>query len=160
MKLRDIKVSGFSNKDLDEVELRPFDSEWIEKLGAQGVNDYSLLGDMGPAYTGRFEGKVIFCAGIRLMWKGVGEVWSLGDRYLAKKFAIEMFEWQSELIKAEIDLKHFHRLQAHVLKKWKGACKYMERLNFEPEALLRKYGPDGSDYILYARIISWQQQPQ
>lgn len=160
MKNRGIILSPFFGDDLKDIELRPFDSEWIEKLGARGVNDYSLLGDMGPAYTGRFEGKVIFCAGIRLMWKGVGEVWSLGDKYLAKKFAKEMFTWQNEIIKAEINLRHFHRLQAHVLKKWRGACKYMERLNFEPEALLRKYGPDGSDYILYARIISWQQQPQ
>jgi hypothetical protein len=28
-------------------------------------------------------------------------------------------------------------------------------MGFETEGLMKNYGPDGSDYIRYARIIKW-----
>lgn len=151
MRLREIDVDEFVVSDLDEMDIRIFDTEWIKQTDL--IKGYAKLGNMGPACTGRYEGKVIFCAGIRVLWKGVGEVWSIGDKILAKKFAKEMFEWQKELINTVLHKKQFHRLQAHVMKKWKGACRYTERLGFYSEALLHKYGPVGEDYILYARVV-------
>ena len=151
MSLRELEIEPFIAQDLQEISPRPFDSDWIDKFGLDIMEDYGILEDIGPAYTGRYKDRIVFCAGIRILWSGVGEVWSIGDRIYAKRYAKEMFYYQDSLLAQEVINRPFHRLQAHVLKKWKGACKYMERLGFHREGLLEKYGPSGEDYILYAR---------
>lgn len=153
MRIRELEVSEFFEEDLQHIVPRRYDEDFVRKIIEGSLGNYCAFENMGPAYTARHSGKIIFCGGIRLMWEGVGEVWSIGDKVLARRYAKEVYLWQDELLKQEVKNRRFHRLQAHVVKKWKSACNFMERLGFAPEAVLYKYGPDGSDYVLYARIF-------
>jgi hypothetical protein len=55
---------------------------------------------------------------------------------------------QSEL---EDIAKRYRRVQATVHVDYVKSIKWLKRLNFEIEGLLKKYGPDGSDYYMMAR---------
>jgi len=45
------------------------------------------------------------------------------------------------------------RIQASVCASDVRANRYAQWLGFEKEGIMRKYGPDGTDYIRYARVI-------
>lgn len=95
------------------------------------------------------DNKIIGCGGFILMWPGVYEAWLYVDTYdnfikykicLIKKF------------RCEIENLVYHRLQATVDARTHNHAKFMNLLGFQPEATLQKYGYDGSDYIMYARL--------
>jgi RimJ/RimL family protein N-acetyltransferase len=44
------------------------------------------------------------------------------------------------------------RIQASVHANDKQAIRYVEWLGFENEGLMKKFGPDGSDYYRFARV--------
>jgi RimJ/RimL family protein N-acetyltransferase len=44
------------------------------------------------------------------------------------------------------------RIQASVHTRDKQAIRYVEWLGFENEGLMKKFGPDGSDYYRFARV--------
>jgi RimJ/RimL family protein N-acetyltransferase len=44
------------------------------------------------------------------------------------------------------------RIQASVHTNDQQAIRYVEWLGFENEGLMKKYGPDGSDYYRFARV--------
>jgi RimJ/RimL family protein N-acetyltransferase len=46
----------------------------------------------------------------------------------------------------------FRRIEATALCAQQPACRFLERLGFRFEAIMRAYGPDGRDHALYARV--------
>ncbi len=150
--MKDLDVSPFEPEDLEGVIPRPIDREWGGKLSQITRDNGFETEKIGPAYTARLDNRVVFCAGIYILWEGVGEIWSIVDER-ATGLAYEIFIWQSQLLSTEIKKRGFNRLQAHVAKKWVSACKYMKRLGFVQEAVMRKYGVSGDDYILYGRVF-------
>jgi len=47
------------------------------------------------------------------------------------------------------------RIQTNVKADFKLGHRFAEWLGFEKEGLMKYYGPDGSNYIRYARIVIW-----
>ena len=45
------------------------------------------------------------------------------------------------------------RIQAAVRADWPEAQRFAEFLGLENEGLMRKYGPDGSDYFRFAKVL-------
>lgn len=50
---------------------------------------------------------------------------------------------------------NFVRVQATTHRQFERGRRFLEWLGFEREGVLRNYGPDGSDHIIYARIKNW-----
>ena len=150
--MKDLDVTPFDPQDLSEINPRPIDLEWGDRfedcINSGRFDEHGL----GPAYTARLGGRVVFCGGIFILWEGVGEIWSIVDER-AGHLAKEIYVWQKQLLETEVNTRNFNRLQAHVAKKWVSACKFVEHLGFMKEAVLRKYGIDGDDYILYGRVF-------
>lgn len=150
--MKDLAISPFEPEDLESISVRTFDLGWSDLVSTYTRDNGYVVENLGPAYTARLGGRVVFCAGIYMLWEGVGELWSIADESAAR-LAYEVYVWQRQLLKTEINTGDFHRLQAHVALKWVSACRYVERLGFEKEAVVRKYGADCSDYILYGRVF-------
>jgi len=106
---------------------------------------------MGPAYSGWIDGKLIGCAGIMIMWPGVGEAWIIfsEDVLQYKKDAYVVI---LDYLRAIISKLHLRRIQAHCHSALPHGQKYLEQLGFECEGKLKKYGIDGADHYLYAMI--------
>ena len=150
--MRNLEVSPFEPEDLENISVRTFDLGWSDLMSTYTRDNGYVIENLGPAYTARLGDRVVFCAGIYMLWEGVGEIWSIVDRR-AVRLAKEILVWQRQLLESEVHTRSFHRLQAHVAKKWVSACKYMKRLGFVQEAVMRKYGVSGDDYILYGRVF-------
>ena len=107
----------------------------------------------GQAFTAiDEEGRLVCSAGIFDIWKGVGEAWLVGSKILNDR-GIFLTRIISRRFKVIIKTQKYKRIQCVVHNKWKSSQKFVELLGFENEGLMRKYGPDGFDYLRYAIVI-------
>ena len=103
-----------------------------------------------PGYTGFVGDEVIGCAGVVILWPGVGEAWSvLTDRVLEHRF------WLQRTVKAVIrDIMsglQLHRLQATVRADSERNVRWIESLGFVREACLSAYDSYRFDYYMYVK---------
>lgn len=143
--IKKLYMIGFKSWHLKSLKLRPEDGELdLDRLGKK----YEIV---GPAYTCIDRKKILFCAGIIILWRGVGESWSLCDVEV-KNYPREVLFYQKECLFKEIEANKLHRIQAHCLTTWRSGYRFLERLGFEREGLVRKYDSEGRDYYLYSLI--------
>lgn len=102
-------------------------------------------------------------------WHGVWDAIAFGtDDW--KSVAIEMVRWARKNIAQVIEEMDGHRLQAASHVESVESHKFLTVLGAEPEAVLRGYGKDGSDYIQFAwvkktkedwsHVLRWRGQQQ
>lgn len=107
-----------------------------------------------PSYTLIMNGKIIGCAGVVMTGKASGEAWALlsNDFYRAVKTSYRAIRDGLDSI---IRNKKLVRVQSIVLcGNAQEVCgRFLEHLGFSMEGLLRKFGPNGEDVILYAKIM-------
>ncbi|MCF7811451.1 GNAT family N-acetyltransferase [bacterium] len=105
----------------------------------------------GTSYSGFYEGKLLGCAGVRIMWKGVGEAWAMFAPEIIM-YGKEAYVYVGEYLKKIMDDNNLHRVQGHVDSEFILAIKYIENLGFKIEGKMRKFGPTGNDHYLYALV--------
>ena len=106
----------------------------------------------GQCITGWVDGRIVGCGGIDLKWPGVGEVW-LFLSYETDRFTKRAYKTIKDGIKKLIDDNDLHRCQAWCRIDFDQAHTLFRHLGFEPEGIAKKYMPDGTDAILYAKVI-------
>jgi RimJ/RimL family protein N-acetyltransferase len=133
LQLRDRDAEAFANIDKD-ADLESKSNQW------------------GTAFTGFAEDGIIGCAGILPVWSGVGHAWVvMGKDYKSHRIWIHknVKSFMNKVI-CGLDLR---RVQANVVCDFDAGKEWLERMGFENEGRMKKYGPDGKDHYLYARII-------
>ena len=111
-------------------------------IGTNGVMDgYTLLdGD-----------EVLACAGVSTMWNGVAEGWIVLSKY-AIKHRVSVARYTEQLFDGIMKDNSLWRIQASVHTTDEKAIRFAQWLGFEYEGVMKKFGPDGSDYFRYARV--------
>ena len=130
--------------DFDKTNLELFDGyqEHIEAYAATGMA-YSAIGD----------GIVYAMFGLWNLWPGVAEAWLMPSKNIDRKTvamhraSMRFFEYAAN----EIGIK---RLQITVHTQNERAVRWADRCYFNREGLMQHYGPDGSDYWMYARMFT------
>lgn len=94
------------------------------------------------------DGEVVALAGILPQWRGVGLAWSwLGRGWRGHAREI------TERVALGLDESEFVRIEAAVRVDYARGHRWLQRLGFVMETpLARKWGPDGADYSIYARV--------
>lgn len=134
LNIREEQKDTFNNKDLDLL-LRTH--AYLEMLTPM---NYAVFG----------PGGLLLLASILVVCPGVAEITFLVDENLVSADKKTRFK----LIRAfrqAIEILPFRRIQAKVKDSFTIGRNFVEKLGFESEGLLRKYGPD-SDYILYSKL--------
>jgi RimJ/RimL family protein N-acetyltransferase len=88
--------------------------------------------------------------GVLPLWDRVGGAWMISTDVLpkhGKEISLIIADIFDRLFKTDYD-----RIQATVLVGFDVGSKWVERFGFEFEGCMRKWGPDGRDYNLYARV--------
>ena len=143
--IRKLYMIDFKSWHLKKLKLRPED-------GHPNINTIGkIYEEAGSSYTCIDRKKILFCAGIIILWPGVGEAWSFCD-VIVRKYPREVFYYQQEFLIHEIENNNLHRVQAHCLTTWITAYKFLERLGFKREGLVRKYDSERRDYYIYSLI--------
>lgn len=101
-------------------------------------------------YTAFFKGKPFCCFGVQEIWPGVGEGWLITDEMVVDltvtltRSTVRYFD----LVAIE---KKLHRIQLTVNTKDLLAVRWAHALKFAQEGVMRKYGPDQTDYLMMSR---------
>ena len=104
------------------------------------------------AFTGMVNKKPIFAAGMKMIWGQVAEGWVIASNDM----------WKYPLGVAKAIKKDFARVakennitrvQSAIRKDFKEGLRFAEWLGLEKEGLMRKWGFDGSDQYMYARLF-------
>lgn len=127
----------------------------ISKDNTEGVNGFSVQASADfhsryPATTALHNGNPVASFGVTPLWDGVSEVWAVFSRRWAADNGSFIAKSSRKWI--EDRMVDNHRVQCFVIDSNAAAKKFAEFLGFEVEGRMRKYGPTGEDFIMYARV--------
>lgn len=145
-----IQLEVLTQDHLRRIQLRADHAAYVRALGKWDAGVAPALVRSGGVALVAPEG-VVACAGVSLFWEGVGQLWmrvsDLSEQYphaLAKRAKTFVGMAESSL--------NLRRLQAVVLAENEVARRFICWLGFQAEGLLRNYGPEGADYIMFAKV--------
>ena len=95
--------------------------------------------------------EVLAMAGVTPFWEGVGQLW-MRTGVRASEFPVAIMKATREFLNIVDRTLTPRRLQAHVKADVVVNRRFISHLGFHPEALMRAFGPEGADYVLYARV--------
>ena len=116
--------------------------------------DFATYMDFLQSYGARTfleNGHIIGCAGVALLWEGVGEGWFMGSERMQKN-RYSVIRYVRKMLFKHQENGPLRRIHANVRADWPEALRFAEFLGFTKEGLLRKFGPDGKDYYVLGRV--------
>ena len=135
-----------TQEDLAYVRQNPFEG---------AVKDYPYMEIPGDnCYLGIHNSAILGVFGVQVRWEGVGQFWLM----MAKDFKEHISGTRALLIISRkvdelIRKNNLWRAEAMVRTDFMVAIEMMGFLGFEREGLMKKYFPDKTDAILYAKVI-------
>ena len=110
------------------------------------------LGKCGPAFTIVVDEKIVACVGIHVYpWATAGEIWNIFcpdfPKYIYKTYRIMASLLNSSLISLRLK-----RLQATIRVGEIKHINWVKHFGFHYEGQLEAYGPDGTNYEMWALI--------
>lgn len=142
--------------DLVQLALQPSQHRALGVLKpAWSYEDGEELAEGGPAWTAiGADGRILACFGAKLLWPAVGEytghavLWALlAEGIGAAHLALTRF------IAARIAESPIARLEAIVRADVKGEAGWPRLLGLGRPRVLRRWGPEGADHLLYERVL-------
>lgn len=141
------------------TEFRP---EHINAFDFGGVGDQfrgafltpeniAVMGEKGAVWCAVEDSQVLCMSGICILWRGVGEAWALMVPEALRHFKA-IHRKAQEVVDTFFDTGVLVRLHTSVLKGFTPGYRWVEHLGFHWEGEMERYGPDGRDYIRFARI--------
>ena len=134
--------------------------EKLEKYHVQAIaTDFEFLQSHRDAfckeevngYVAMYQDIIAAIGGISLLWDGVAEAWFvLGVK--GQEFPYRMAKIVKKMIMTMIEENNLFRLQASICSNDEKAVRFIKWLKFEEEGIMKKFGPDGADYIRYAWV--------
>ena len=138
-----LELREFIREDMDNIDLG---YEMLQEHKDAFKAPYAIHG-----YTLLEDGEIVAMGGVHMLWNKVGEAWiMLGKSAKSKprtvaKYADLMFD-------VIVHKNKLNRIQASIAVNDAKAIRFGKWLGFEMEGLMRRYGPDGSDYYRVARV--------
>ena len=136
----------FEMKHMEHIDHR----HWEEKL--MPYTDSTVITEMftkmGPSWTLIIAGKVVACAGVAILWKGVGEAWLITSPHI-NEYAMCFYRTLKRRLQEIVKTHHLHRVQADVEAGFEESHKMMLHLGFEQESVMEHYGPNKENFVRY-----------
>ena len=139
------------------MNIIPFRYEHVEAIDLQAAQKHVIshlcieylkrLEAVGPAVTAELDGRIIGCGGVAFAGFGMGTLWA----FLAAD-AGSHFVRLHRVARRVIEIPRLRRIEATTEACFTQGCRWLELLGFHSEGVMRKYGPDGSDHVRYARV--------
>jgi len=144
------RLESLSLEHLRDLRMRPDHQAYVDALGAANASvERTLVANGGLALVAP-EG-VVACAGVTVFWEGAGQMWMRAG-VLSGCYPVALARHCRVLIRRFEDVLRLRRIQATVKADNEPALRFIRWLGFRAEGLLRGYGPEGADYIMFARV--------
>lgn len=118
--------------------------------GFTSAMDLAKIYTKGPAYTMCIDGEIALIAGIIRMWEGVGEAWVIATP-LARKHPVSLHKLTLRYMDSIIRDTKLIRVQSIVEVGFEAGHRWIKRLGFKEEGLMRKYFGN-RDFIRYSKV--------
>lgn len=134
-------------------------SQWVRSpfpIDAMDTIHFNM--ERGPSGALYYNGKLLGIIGVVMLWKGVGEVWTIIDDSVKQQFKRQLIVG----VRTALDIAQQSLGLTRVQVAIESAADYSQSwplaLGFTLEGVMRNFGMDGSDYTLYGRIRPCQHQ--
>lgn len=146
-----MRVVPFEPDHLRRLDPREMEARLFAAIPSD-LDAYARAMDQpGLSFTGLADdGTVIGCAGVRPLWRGVGQAWALLSVHAPHAFKAVHRAALAGLADA-FATGGFHRVQISVAVDFPAGLRWAGRLGFEVEGRMRRYGMTGDDHYLMAR---------
>jgi len=148
---------------MDNINIITFKKEHADYIISNPMNDpliqiqpqfkkYALFLEIpGMSFSATKDGKLIVSGGIGILWDNVAEGWVLatGDVWKNPIGIARHIKKKLDILTKTYKVK---RLQTAVKADFVLGIKFAEWLGLQSEGLMKHYGPDGADYIRFAKI--------
>ena len=138
-KFRELQQRKYVNGDQEKIHILPNENVIVLEDIFKNIEAYSY-------YDGN---KIIGIVGVMKINNNTCELCALIDE-CAKQYVREIYHYALKLL--DDIQQYFERIQVVVGSDWPVEVHFIERLGFEKEGLMKKFGPDGSNYNLYGRV--------
>ena len=109
-------------------------------------------GLMSTSARSLFDGDdLVAILGVWPMWPGAGRCWTMLPPETLRRFPKSIHQQASELLAFIVKRDSLIRVEAIVIEGHEAGRRWIERLGFEHEALMRNYGIQGQNCHLYSR---------
>lgn len=132
----------------DLLEIRERELINMSIMG-EGKQRLTVLSQSGNCFTTMYKGKIIGVVGWFEMWPTVCEVFILPTIYIGESSLIFAKAMKNYLHSFE-KLKKYKRVQVTAVND-KLHCRWLSWLEFNKEGILKNYGPNGEDCLMWAR---------
>ncbi len=149
--MSDVVIVPFENKHAEQILEQGLNSEFLELKPEHKKYAY-FLKEVGMSFTGLVNNKPIAAGGVFYIWDGVAEGWVLATKEIYKYpiFCAKHIKQRTEIILKANKIK---RIQTSVKADCDVALRFAKWLGFKKEGLMESYGPDGSDFVRFARVM-------
>ena len=138
-----IEFVPFQPEHLAQIQLPQHQAEYYQRLIRPGYAE-SLA--TGPAWTAFDGDRVIGCAGLLEQWSGRSIAWAMAGDIPTDSGPSILEKLKSVLADQP------GRIEITAPTNNGAACGVAMALGFVAEGMLKSYGPDGSDHILFAKV--------
>ena len=104
------------------------------------------------AFTGIVNHKPIFAAGMKIIWGQVAEGWVIASSEMGKHPIGVAKAIKKDFARVAKE-NNITRVQSAIRKDFKQGLRFAQWLGLEEEGLMKKFGFDGTDQYMYARIF-------
>jgi len=148
---------------MDNIEVVPYQVWHVKDILKVGLNDNKIELDAkafedkidftvpAMAFTLLANNKPVVSGGVMPLWNGVAEGWVISSR---KIFDFTLSA--AKAIKKRTDYicinNGIWRLQTAVRADYETGVRFAKWLGLEKEGLMKRYGPDGSNYYRMAKL--------
>ena len=148
------KVPGITYMPFHPAHLEMIDPAEFGRVSAAQLRELKELmiaqAQNGTAITAYLHGKPMACFGFLPIWTGVAEMWLLIEER-GRKYGKSLTRAALVVRDYAVLSNNLHRLQITVRCSDIRAVRWAQAIGFEQEAVLRRYGPDQSDFYIFAR---------
>ena len=140
-----------------KVEVIPYEVEHgieILKMNGKEINNQlvKIWKEGGPSFTLFIDGQIIFASGVVIVRDWVmGEAWTLTSP-LFFKYIKTCYKAVKTYLDRIISDNGLVRVQSLIEVKYEWGDRWMKHLGFEREGILKHYGPNCQDYVIYSRV--------
>ena len=144
-----IKYRYYEPNDAHSLDYRDADTMYFGSYDAT-VTYVEALQSVGPAITVVYQGQIAACWGFAQIVPGVYEAWCLGSQ-LFNQYPVATTRTGKFVIEQGAKYLAAHRIQVTVHDENEVAKRWASVLQFEYEGLMKQFGHDKANYVMYAK---------
>jgi hypothetical protein len=97
------------------------------------------------------DSKPVVCTGLIEMWENCAEAWVIASGNIIHT-PVSIARAMKRGLQERILNDDYDRVQANVRADWPTAIRFAEFVGMKREGLMRRFGPEGADYVRFAWV--------